>query len=140
MPDTDIRSTPQELFDRYNELWHFTLDVAANRENRKCNRWYGPGGEVEDALSVDWPTGDFIWMNPPYSRGLQRQFVEKAINCARRGGFVIGLLPADTSTKLFHELLYRYFPIVFLKGRSKFNDSAQGAKFGSMIVRFDCGT
>lgn len=137
---TDIRSTPQELFDQLNTLHGpFTLDVAADADNHKCDFWYGPGSPlgIEDALSVDWPCSDVIWMNPPYSRGTQRKFVEKAIECARRGGKVIGLLPADTSTRLFHDLIWQRYHVDFLPKRVKFNGMKESAKFGSMVVTFE---
>jgi phage N-6-adenine-methyltransferase len=134
--ETDVRSTPQALFDELDNQWEFILDAAADETNHKCPRWYGPGGEVEDALSVAWPIDGPIWLNPPYSRGLQRKFVEKAIECSQSGGCVVALLPADTSTRLFHELIYGKYEVTFLKGRLKFNGMKQAAKFGSMLVVF----
>jgi hypothetical protein len=130
----------------------------------------GPGGVVEDALIADWQPwlqkGN-IWLNPPYSRGLQRKFVEKTIAevgqhkrakhyegyqlylelgkeaYSRQPGpmphwqtnSVVCLLPADTSTKLFHELIIDREP-EFLKGRIRFKGAPAAAKFGSMIVVF----
>jgi site-specific DNA-methyltransferase (adenine-specific) len=44
------------------------------------------------------------------------------------------LLPVDTSTKWFHELIYDRFEIEFIKGRLKFNDSKNSAPFASMLV------
>lgn len=133
--DTDVRSTPQALFDELNRVHLFTLDAAANADNRKCPRYYGPGGEAENALAIAWPVRDRIWMNPPYSRGLQRKFVEKAIETEERGGYVVALLPADTSTRLYHQLI-KERRHEFLPRRIKFNGSATGAKFGSMVVIF----
>lgn len=133
---SDIQSTPQPLFDELNLVYDFTLDVCADRSNHKCDRYYGPGGEEEDALSVDWPTEGNLWMNPPYSRGNQQKFVEKAIQTAERGGRVIALLPADTSTRLFHRSIWQRYHVVFLPKRIKFNGAKNSAKFGSMIVDF----
>jgi hypothetical protein len=76
----DDWETPDDLFDRLNGQFNFVLDAAANSTNRKCGRWFGPGGVSEDALVVDWPLEEGnIWLNPPYSRGLQAKFVEKAV-------------------------------------------------------------
>ena len=129
----DNQSTPQAFFDDLNSRYHFILDAAANGENHKCPRWYGPGGEAEDALAVEWPTDGWIWCNPPYSRGMQWKFLNKAEECSRRGGMVMMLLPADTSTKLFHHC-YDFYRITFIKGRLKFNGVKSPAKFGSMLV------
>lgn len=141
---SDEQSTPQALFDKFNGIHKFTLDSCANALNHKCDLWYGPQSPlgIEDALAINWPTlNERLWMNPPYSRGLQREFVEKAIECAYRGGYVIGLLPADTSTRLFHELIWGKWPIEFIKGRQRFErpdkpGRRESAKFGSMIVEF----
>lgn len=135
----DWRS-PQDLFDRYNAQYHFVLDAAADHSNHLCKRWFGPGGEHEDALSVTWPLhAGNIWLNPPYSRTLQARFVTKAINEVKRyhatlgadevGHSVVCLLPARTDTRLFHNLVYdedlekRRYPVAslrLLKGRLKF--------------------
>jgi phage N-6-adenine-methyltransferase len=134
--ESDVQSTPQWLFDELNQRYHFTLDAAADAANHKCPRWYGPGGLAEDALSVEWGAEERIWLNPPYSRGNQRRFVEKAIDHAMRGGLTIALLPADTSTQLFHSLLWKRYHCDFLPKRIRFNGVKNGAKFGSMVVTF----
>ena len=36
-------STPQWLFDRYNDVYKFNLDVCATPENAKCNKYYTKG-------------------------------------------------------------------------------------------------
>ena len=137
----DDWETPDDLFTTYDNLYHFVLDAAANHTNHKCPRYFGPGGESEDALSVKWPLEEGnIWLNPPYSKGLQEKFVRKAI-CARAdlgidpaGGQVVMLLPSRTDTKLFHEWLVPHCDITFLKGRLKFKGAAQGAPFPSLIA------
>lgn len=133
---SDKQSTPQNVYDGINaKHGPFGLDVAADAADRKCARWFGPGGEQRDALECEWPVDIKIWCNPPYSRGFQLAFVKKAIACAERGGYVVMLLPADTSTILYHDYVKSYKHI-FLKGRLKFNGAKQPAKFGSMLVIF----
>lgn len=44
-------STPQEVFDKLNSEFHFTLDVAATPENAKCERYYT---KAEDGLKMPW--------------------------------------------------------------------------------------
>ena len=136
----DSWQTPLNVFKEWDDIFHFALDAAADQSNHLCPRWYGQGGEVEDALTVEWPTDINIWCNPPYSRGMQRKFTEKALNCAERGGTVVMLLPADTSTKLFHDLNNHPWCLVkFRKGRVTFLGATGPAKFGSMFVRFQRG-
>ena len=136
----DDWETPDEIFETYNALYHFDLDAAADATNHKTPRWYGPGGEREDALSPDpWVADGAVWLNPPYSRGLQAQFVRRAL---RESFLSIGdtlmvcLLPARTDTKLFHEIIEPHGQVRFIKGRLKFKGALNGAPFPSMIVIF----
>lgn len=133
----DNQSTPQVLFDELNLKYGFILDVCADTHNHKCPHWFGPGGSAEDALTVDWPRAGWLWMNPPYSRGNQRRFVEKAIREANKGAKTLAILPADTSTQLFHNLIWDRYHVDFLSKRLKFNGAPSAAKFGSMLVEFD---
>lgn len=43
--------TPQELFDKLHEEFHFTLDAAASDRNHKLPRYYT---EQTDGLKQDW--------------------------------------------------------------------------------------
>src|SRR5687767_5896806 len=150
----DDWETPDDLYSTYDGLFHFVIDAAANANNHKCDHWFGPAGVCSDALAADWgpwlKEGN-IWLNPPYSRGLQSKFVKKAweeVNKAWQGmprewhdpihtpGHVVCLLPARTDTKLFHEIIQPNADVTFLKGRVRFKGAAQGAPFPSMIVVF----
>ena len=141
----DNWETPDGLFDRLNTRYHFYLDAAADATNHKCANWFGPDGIAEDALSQDWvpylKQGN-IWLNPPYSRGLQVRFIQKALqtrlevdirSCPNR---IVCLLPARTDTKLFHDIIQPYASVEFIKGRLKFKGAKAGAPFPSMIVVF----
>lgn len=147
----DDWETPDELFRKYDSVYHFILDAAANERNHKVDQWFGPGGVEEDALTADWEPwlqrGN-IWLNPPYSRGLQEKFVRKASGLEQvryYGHFVVCLLPARTDTKLFHEVILPFGTTFFLKGRVKFIDPTgeplrrgtnNSAPFPSMIIEF----
>lgn len=37
---SDEWETPQDLFDKLDAKYHFTLDVAASAENAKCEKYY----------------------------------------------------------------------------------------------------
>lgn len=144
----DDWQTPFDLFNAFNARFQFVLDAAANSDNHLVDRWFGPGGECEDALGAEWPLFEGnIWLNPPYSRGVQKKFIAKALYELRAhpesGHCVIALLPARTDTALFHNFLYdaaaqapRSYvrSMQFLKGRLKFGGAAHGAPFPSMIV------
>lgn len=129
---TDLWATPQYLFDRYNEQYLFNLDVCANSDNAKCDRFFT---KDQDGLKQEW--NGVCWMNPPYGREIGR-WVKKAYESAQDGATVVALLPARTDTRWFHDYIYQMHgvEIEFIKGRLKFGDSKQNAPFPSMIVVF----
>lgn len=145
----DDYESPDDLFTLYNSTYHFTLDAAANESNHKVDRWFGPGGEHEDALEegLSWVPGN-VWLNPPYSRGLQSKFIIKAAcEGLKHLGSIVCLLPARTDTKSFHDVCMRYGMVELLKGRLKFKLNGKyildkkgkpiSAPFPSMIVVFE---
>lgn len=127
---TDEWETPQDLFDRYDAVYHFALDPAATAENAKCDRFFT---KEQDGLSQPW--GGAVWLNPPYGRQVGR-WVEKAYRESRSPGtVVVCLLPARTDTRWFHDYCKRG-EVEFLRGRVCFGDGRGRAPFPSMIVVF----
>lgn len=141
----DDWETPQELFDTLDAEFRFDVDVAANARNRKCEIWFN---EKENALIRDWDVMGFgttvCWMNPPYSRGLQKKFIAKAAEEQKKGVTTVALLPSRTDTTAFHTHIYdtrTWTPregveMRFLKGRLKFVGAKHGAPFPSVVVIF----
>ena len=70
--------TPQELFDRLDREFHFTLDPASTHENAKCAKHYT---QQENGLARDW-RGETVFCNPPYGRELPL-WIEKAANATQ---------------------------------------------------------
>lgn len=124
--------TPQSLFDQLNEKYHFTLDVCASHENKKCERYFS---KDQDGLKQAW--SGVCWCKPPYGRKIA-EWIEKAV---KSNATVVMLLPARTDTKWFHEWVLPYGEITFLRGRLKFNEKTNKnpAPFPSMIVVFKDG-
>lgn len=125
---TDLWSTPQEFFNKYNDIYHFDVDVCAIPENAKCKKFYTP---EMDGLKQEW-TG-VCWCNPPYGRQIGK-WVEKAV---KSFATVVMLLPARTDTKWFHDFVLPYGKIEFIKGRLKFGGGTTSAPFPSMVVIFE---
>lgn len=121
--------TPPEVFDPLNEEFGFDLDVCATRDNSKCPSFFSP---EDDGLAQSW-VGNICWMNPPYGREIGH-WVEKAHNEANLGTTVVALLPARTDTRWFHDHIYGYAEIRFIKGRIRFIGGKHSAPFPSMIV------
>lgn len=129
---SDMWETPQDLFDKLNDEFHFNLDVCAIASNAKCAAFYSP---EQNGLIQPWHGR--CWCNPPYGRQVGK-WVKKAYDTAYvDGNLVVMLLPARTDTKWFHEYIYGKAEIRFLKGRLKFGGSKNSAPFPSMIVIFE---
>lgn len=122
-------STPQDFFDELDTEFNFVLDPCSTDENAKCMFHYTI---ADDGLSLPWKFGS-VFMNPPYGREI-KHWVKKAYDEAGGGTVVVGLLPARTDTKWFHEYIYGKAEIRFVKGRLKFGGHTNAAPFPSMVV------
>lgn len=157
--ENQIWETPQDLFQKLDEEYHFTLDVCALPQNAKCEKYYTP--EV-DGLKQNWE-GNTCWMNPPYQepekpckpnckkkkcaeRGYhtseyipgQVDWIRKAYEESQKPNTkVVCLIPSRTDTKLWHNYVMLASEIRFVKGRLKFGNADTGAPFPSAIVVFD---
>jgi site-specific DNA-methyltransferase (adenine-specific) len=132
---TEEWGTPQDLFDKLNDEFDFTLDPCANDENHKCDKYY----TIEDnGLKQDWG-GQTVFMNPPYGREI-KYWVRKAYKESLKGAVVVCLIPARTDTIYWHDYIFPYAKdIRFLKGRLRFvkgNKIGDAAPFPSAVVIF----
>ena len=127
---TDLWETPQDLFDKLNNEFHFTLDVCATPENAKCDSFYT---KEQDGLSQPWK--GVVWCNPPYGKQIG-SWVRRGFFASQSGNTVVMLLPARTDTRWFHEYIHGKAEIRFIRGRLKFGGSKNSAPFPSMVVVF----
>lgn len=131
--------TPQDLFNRLNDEFHFTLDAAASDLNHKLPHYYT---EKEDGLAQDWG-GERVFCNPPYGSKETGLWTEKCWREAQKPDtLVVLLIPARTDRKSFHDFIYNKpnVTIRFLKGRLQFEDNGKKmgtAPFPSMICIFN---
>lgn len=125
---TDKWATPPALFKKLDDEFHFTLDVCADATNAKVAKYFT---EEQDGLAQDW-TKDISWMNPPYGDAIPL-WVRKAVETARGGGVVVGLLPNRSDTRWWGDVM-KATELRFIKGRVKFGGSKSGAPFPSVIA------
>lgn len=97
----------------------YALDAAAS-DALIAPRYYGPGGERDDALTGVWEVRGPVWLNPPYSA--VGPFVQMAVRsvladaCPR-----VDLLVAVRSDTAWWQDAFEYFSEVrLLRGRVKF--------------------
>ena len=143
--------TPRWLFDTYDKIWDFGLDVSASHDNNKCPLYFT---KEDDALLGDWSgmiaergvednnqtTNERLsaWCNPPYGRQVGR-WVEKCVHESKRRNVAM-LIYARTDTSYFHEtILPNAYEIHFIRARLKFRNplGVNGpATAASMLVMF----
>lgn len=122
--------TPQYLYDEYNKLYNFDLDVCASNENKKCINFFTKN---DDALSKEW-LGN-CWMNPPYGRNINL-WIKKAYEESLKKATVVCLIPSRTDTRWWHEYVMKG-NVIFLKGRLKFGNAKYNAPFPNAILIFN---
>ena len=133
--------TPKDIFDKLDEEFNFTVDVAADMSNHLCP-YYFSDKIPPSAFDIDWAETYYgtagkqgkecaFWMNPPYSRGNGERFCKKAYEESQRGCIVVGLLKCDTSTKYYHDYVMKAHEIRVLPRRVKFMASDTGETVGS---------
>lgn len=120
--------TPPDLFARLNRRFQFNYDAFASHENALCGSYSTVDGTFsygldypEDGLSFNWQCLR-VFMNPPYTRGLIEQCVEKAFNERDNAAIIVALLPAATETRWFQRYILPYCHIDWLPKRVRFID------------------
>lgn len=111
---SDDWATPQEIYDKYNKIFGFTLDVCASATNHKCDKYFT---KEQDGLIQDW-SDERVWCNPPYGRGVE-EWVKK---CYEHNSLAVMLLPARTDTRWYHSYINANpnVKVFYLKGRLHF--------------------
>ena len=128
--NTEERATPEDLFNKLNKKFKFTLDPCSTEENHKCDIYYT---KKENWLIQD-RNDQIVFVNPPYWKEIWKR-VEKGSNVNK---ICVMLLPARTDTKRFQDIvLKKASRIHFIKWRLKFWGSKNSAPFPSVIVVFD---
>ena len=123
--------TPQAVFDKLDQEFHFTLDPCATDENKKCKMYFT---KEDNGLSKSWE-GERVFMNPPYGREIGK-WIRKAFLESRRGALVVCLIPARTDTAWWHDYVKDASEIRLIRGRLKFGNSKNNAPFPSAIIIF----
>ncbi|WP_309709163.1 DNA N-6-adenine-methyltransferase [Armatimonas sp.] len=128
--NTDMWSTPPELFAELHAEFNFQLDVCAIAENARCPRFFSP---TQNGLAQKWE--GVCWMNPPYGRTIG-DWMKKAKESAEEGATVVCLVPARTDTRWWHDYAVKAKEIRYLKGRLKFGKAENSAPFPSAVIIF----
>jgi len=153
---SDEHATPQALFDKLHEEFHFDLDVCATAPyevpnpdvpdspvepytllhpgNAKCPVYFT---KDDDGLKQHW--FGRVWMNPPYTHGQIAVWIQKLLKelIAGRIDLGVALTAARPDTAWFQVVASYAAEIRFLKGRLTFEGQPNAAPFPSAILIFD---
>ncbi|HDL07140.1 MAG TPA: hypothetical protein ENG35_00165 [Desulfobacteraceae bacterium] len=135
--------TPQWLFDRLNDVFHFTVDLACTEENKKCKIGVTKE-ESSEILTNKWKGRG--WLNPPYGKNLW-QWVSNACFCVHgiasfepTTELIVMLIPSATEIMVWKEYIWQYAQyVIFLYKRLRFeiNGKPAGSSTkGSALVVF----
>ena len=119
--------TPDSLFNDINETFHFTRDVCASSENKKCENFWS---EEDSCLTKSWDVVNC--MNPPFKD--MKKFIKKAFD-ERNNAVTVCLIPARTNTRWWHEYCMKG-EIMFICGRPKFGKNNHGLPQPLALVVF----
>lgn len=136
----DEIGTPYELFHWLDRRFAFTFDAASSHENAKTQHHATVDGcylnkveryTAKTGLEVEWANLR-VFVNPPYSRPLFRQFIDKAIAERNNANIIVMLAKYDPSTEN-GRLLREHFHLEYVP-RIKYDGQEQGATFSSVIA------
>jgi len=113
--DGRLWATPPEVFDPLHREFTFTLDPCATPTSAKCKKFFT---EADDGLAQSW-AGQRVFMNPPYGKEVY-DWTRKARDESHKGALVVGLLPASTDLKWWHEDVVGQAEVRFIRGRVRF--------------------
>jgi hypothetical protein len=130
--------TPQWLFDALRGIFDFKVDLAANRYNRKLERYLSP---AEDFLSGGFDTllkvypdifwsREWAWCNPPYGTAGCGKWMKSIFTVPNTAS----LIPASVGAKWYRQCWDMADAIVFFHKRLRFEGAPGTAQFDSCIV------
>lgn len=137
-PETDEWATPESLIRPLSDaVGGFDLDPCSGAEaTPHAEETYDAG---DDGLSQPWH--GTVFCNPPFSA--KEEWLRKAVDETENGDaeLVVMVLPVDTSTGWFHDLVTQSVAVCFMgPGRVDFDrrDKAGGKRpnFATMLVVF----
>jgi phage N-6-adenine-methyltransferase len=115
--DDDWFTPPEYLELARRVLGEIDLDPASHREAQKVVQAADYFTQMDDGLKKEWRGK--IWLNPPYSRLLIGQFIDKLVSEVDAGRVSQAILLANsyTDTSWFHKAAKNAAAICFTRGR-----------------------
>ena len=138
IPERDSWKTNQDLWNKLNDQYNFTLDCCASLENRKCRLWFN---NFESLKHYEDLTKIIAWMNPPFSK--VSEMFEHFFKVINKG---VAIYRCDNmETKVWQEIILKQATWIFIpKGRISYNSfetgdmrKGNGTRFPSALIGFN---
>ena len=126
----DDYPTPDWLFRPLYRIFHFEVDVAANKHNHKCEQYFTV---QQDGLKQDWTKFKSVWCNPPFSS--MGDWVKKGHAAALRGTSVAIVTMHNTETPWFQEYCW-CADLMLVNGRVQFDNASEANRYGTIVLLF----
>ena len=123
-------STPLKIVEPLIKEFGITRDVCASELNHKLADYWT---KEDNALTKDW-VGN-CWMNPPFSRDLNKWVRKANLEAKHNGGTKVCLIPVRSNTKWWAEVC-KDAEIRFINGEVNFNDEKRGLWLPMCIIIF----
>lgn len=131
--------TPIELFKKFNDIYEYSFDLAASKENSKCKSFFS---KEDNSLHRGWSGLGNCWLNPPYGDKAANRlsaWIDKAYKETEKDSSLLVslLIPARTNTNWFLDYcLLNSFALDFIIGRPKFGGATHGLPQPLVVVTF----
>ena len=112
------QGTPVAFLDAVRRMLgvtRFRIDLAATPENAVEGEFFT---EEMNALTRDWPTTGWCWLNPPF--GNAGEWARKAWIEGERGAAIAMLVPASVSTTWWAAWVHGKAQVLFIRPRLTF--------------------
>jgi len=140
----DDYETPNEIYKIFDDVFHFSLDSAADQNNTKCDLFID---KEQNTLTTDWKEylllhnaeTNTVWLNPPYGAKILLPFLKKVEEEYKKGLTICVLTAARTDTRWFRIIWENARYLTFIYKRIKFELNGQSigsATFPSVVSIF----
>ena len=108
--------TPPEIFEPLHREFNFTLDPCTTADNPLGTPRFFT--EAQNGLEQSW-AGERVFFNDTATTEIYA-WTRKALREAADGALVVGLLPASTDLRWWHEDVVGHAEVRYLRGRVRF--------------------
>jgi site-specific DNA-methyltransferase (adenine-specific) len=136
--ENDEIATPKWFFDGFAKKYDIIFDVCATSKNSKCERYLT---RHENALNHNWGTlydvnsrDQYLWCNPPYSRGNISAFAQKIIMESILHAVRVLVLCRLDNTIWHGELLHKCAVLYIPNFKLKFENHKNGSTFPVCVM------